>query len=527
MTTRNYTSLPTLTSLSAAITTTSATSCTVVSTTNFPSVPFTMGIDMGTTSEELVLVTAVVGTTLTITRGYDSTTAATHLISAPLQHAVGAIDYREANTHINDTGAGGAHGVTTGFVDTGSNQTIAGNKSFTGQTTLASALTGVRRVLSNVFSSTTGSGDAMTFLTLGSANLAMNITLEIGCIMSTTVITRTYDITMTSTIGTVSTWYVLLPVDSSTDQATSGWDFQVEINRTSSTSVSFRVHNQNSTANAAPGSTPAYVISVEIDSEITSFTSSTTTSNSAGATAITAIHPSNQLYSGPTHVGIGTQTPTAPLFVVGLAQATSMTAQAFLAGGLTGTSGQARLVGSNTSIGAPSSGAFNGNDIALDSAGMLWVCTTAGSPGTWTTFPRGRLTSSGRIVLATQTIASTTETMCTYTGVAALSATYISGRRYKVTWKGSFSDSVAGVVTVRIRDGGASAPTTASTLLDGSATPTAVTIGNATQLEGVFEWQPSAGVHELGMSFQSSVTGTLTVGNANFGIELIVEDIGV
>lgn len=61
--------------LSAAIATTGATSLTVASSKNFPInlVPFTVMID-----SEYLRVTAVSGTTFTVTRGYNSTTAATH-----------------------------------------------------------------------------------------------------------------------------------------------------------------------------------------------------------------------------------------------------------------------------------------------------------------------------------------------------------------------------------------------------------------------------------------------------------------
>src|SRR3990172_6270346 len=36
--------------------------------------------------------------------------------------------------------------------------------------------------------------------------------------------------------------------------------------------------------------------------------------------------------------------------------------------------------------GAPSSGTYNLGELYLDSAGVYWVCTVAGSPGTWEEF---------------------------------------------------------------------------------------------------------------------------------------------
>jgi hypothetical protein len=52
-------------------------------------------------------------------------------------------------------------------------------------------------------------------------------------------------------------------------------------------------------------------------------------------------------------------------------------------GGLTGAVTQTRLVGGNAS-GAPTTGTFVAGDIAADLTGKLWMCTTGGTPGTWT-----------------------------------------------------------------------------------------------------------------------------------------------
>jgi len=52
------------------------------------------------------------------------------------------------------------------------------------------------------------------------------------------------------------------------------------------------------------------------------------------------------------------------------------------AGGLTGATAGTRFVGGTTS-GAPVSGTFSVGDYVIDRTGRLWICTTAGSPGTW------------------------------------------------------------------------------------------------------------------------------------------------
>ena len=69
------------TTITAAISA-SDTSVTVASTDGFPAVPFAARIDAGTVTEEHVLVTARAGSTLTITRGQDGTSAQAHASGA-------------------------------------------------------------------------------------------------------------------------------------------------------------------------------------------------------------------------------------------------------------------------------------------------------------------------------------------------------------------------------------------------------------------------------------------------------------
>lgn len=58
------------------------------------------------------------------------------------------------------------------------------------------------------------------------------------------------------------------------------------------------------------------------------------------------------------------------------------TGGALVAGGLTGAVAASRWVGA-TASGAPLSGTFLVGDFVLDQTGTFWVCTVAGTPGTW------------------------------------------------------------------------------------------------------------------------------------------------
>ena len=72
----------------------------VASNSGFPSVPFTLIVDPDTSKEEVVTVTAASSTTLTVTRGEDSTQGVAHSAGAVVRHGVSGRDFREEQTHI-------------------------------------------------------------------------------------------------------------------------------------------------------------------------------------------------------------------------------------------------------------------------------------------------------------------------------------------------------------------------------------------------------------------------------------------
>lgn len=60
-----------------------------------------------------------------------------------------------------------------------------------------------------------------------------------------------------------------------------------------------------------------------------------------------------------------------------------LTAPDVAASGLTGATATSRYAGA-TASGAPASGTFAVGDFVVDQSGKIWVCTTGGTPGTWT-----------------------------------------------------------------------------------------------------------------------------------------------
>lgn len=68
--------------------------------------------------------------------------------------------------------------------------------------------------------------------------------------------------------------------------------------------------------------------------------------------------------------------------------------------GLTGATQASRYVGA-TASGAPATGTFLVGDYVIDRSGLMWICTVAGSPGTWVSSGGGG--GGGRTLISEQT----------------------------------------------------------------------------------------------------------------------------
>ena len=138
MTVRFYSSVAVQTTLTAGITS-GATSINVASTAGFPSsFPYTLALDYGIASEELVDVTAAAGLTLTVTRGVDGTSTQAHGSGATVKHVATGRDFADMRTHEEATVVHGATGAVVGTTNT---QTLT-NKTLTTPTINGGTLSG-------------------------------------------------------------------------------------------------------------------------------------------------------------------------------------------------------------------------------------------------------------------------------------------------------------------------------------------------------------------------------------------------
>lgn len=133
MATRYYSNVAPPTTLTAGINAITTT-ITIASAAGLPPFqPFTLAIDPETATMELVEVTAAAGTTLTVTRAIDGTSASSHSAGAVVRHDSSARDFAESRAHENADN--NVHGLAGGSVVVGTTttQTLT-NKTLTSPT---------------------------------------------------------------------------------------------------------------------------------------------------------------------------------------------------------------------------------------------------------------------------------------------------------------------------------------------------------------------------------------------------------
>lgn len=138
---RNYTSILDAKSLSVTMNS-SVTTMQLNNLTGIPAYPFTMVIEPDTANEEIVTVSALSsGTTVTVVRGQDGTTAVAHDSGAAVRHMITARDLQEPQDHIYDST--GIHGIgsSSSVVGTSDSQTLTNKTIDTASNTITGAVT--------------------------------------------------------------------------------------------------------------------------------------------------------------------------------------------------------------------------------------------------------------------------------------------------------------------------------------------------------------------------------------------------
>ncbi|HEY6018565.1 MAG TPA: hypothetical protein VIY48_01265 [Candidatus Paceibacterota bacterium] len=160
MTVRFYSSIAQQTTLTGTYSP-SATVIAVAATTGFPSsTPYTLALDYGTASEELVEVTNVAGLSLTVTRAIDGTSATTHNAGAIVRHVSSARDFADSRAHEN--ASQNVHGIAVGSSVVGTTDT----QTLTNKTLTSPVITGTVSLASPSITGTVTGGATYTGITM-------------------------------------------------------------------------------------------------------------------------------------------------------------------------------------------------------------------------------------------------------------------------------------------------------------------------------------------------------------------------
>jgi len=123
-------------SISSAATGDTTTSVSVVSVSGYPAAPFTLIFAPDTNKEEVVTCISVVGTTLQVIRGQDSTLAVSHTAGTSVRHGVSGRDFKEEQTHIAARGYDADSGILSNASQTHVHGLVSGDGSVVGSTQL-------------------------------------------------------------------------------------------------------------------------------------------------------------------------------------------------------------------------------------------------------------------------------------------------------------------------------------------------------------------------------------------------------
>ena len=144
--------------------TSSSTTITISDATNWPTGSFSLVIDPGLAGEEKLLITSRTATTLTVTtRGYDNTTASAHTTGAIIYPVPTAVDFDEANSHVNSSS--GVHGLTGSVVGDADTQTLTNKKLSDSTTTIVDVTDATKAIKFDIAGTTAITGTIATAFT--------------------------------------------------------------------------------------------------------------------------------------------------------------------------------------------------------------------------------------------------------------------------------------------------------------------------------------------------------------------------
>lgn len=343
--------------------------------------------------------------------------------------------------------------------------------------------TGTRSVVTGTRTTTTNASDTVDLGTFSSTGGALELRIHAHLAApsngTTASVTKVYEFAATALMGTVSTWYKVLPADASANAA-AGNDFALEVQRTAANTFQFRFRQKS----IGTGGAITFTVETLGDTAVT-FTPSTTVT--AAPTAVSTVHPSNPLVTAAGRVGFNDD---APARLISALAATSVTDG--IAVGGNGVSLSMLSVGvindpfTGVAVGDAVVQATGGGTLHIGGSGPTTLRMTSTDAKiydgtTALSIPRGLVACKYLNTASTTTTSTSGVTVTTpaggvtdmFTGATSttlsVTQTLVAGRRYLVEFVATPHSSVAGdVVGMLIQ------PTvTPTTLWQGTATANA------------------------------------------------------
>jgi hypothetical protein len=285
---RYYSSTAAKTTLSSSVDSSSA-SILLATASGLPSqYPFTLILDKDTANEEIVTVTGLVGSSYSVTRGVDGSTAKSHSVGATVEHGVSARDYAESRAHEVATNA---HGVTGDVVGTGGAQTLTGKTLTTA--TLGSILDAGGYKITNL-ATPTSSSDAVR-KDFADAQVSAAATSAASAALSassaaTSATSAANSVATIASLATAAATSATSAANSATAAATSATSAQTSATSADNSALAASTSATSAAASATQAATSA---ASALTSQTSAETSATSAASSATAAATSATSAAN------------------------------------------------------------------------------------------------------------------------------------------------------------------------------------------------------------------------------------------
>jgi len=408
-------------SISSAATGDTTTSVAVTSVSGFPIstpfVPFTLILDPDGSKEEVVTVTAAASTTLTITRGQDSTPAVAHAAGTSVRHGVSGRDFKEEQTHIAARGYDADTSILASAGQTHVHGLQSGDGSIVGSTqavTLTRKTLGTGTSISSTVDNSGGtiSGGVITTATV-TASTVRSSTLT-NDTLGSNLAAGGYKITglgTPTTTGDATTYeYVNSILGSATAASTSATSAATSATSAATSATSAATSATSSASSASAAATSA---SSALTSQTAAATSATSAAASATAAATSATSAATSASSALTSQTAAATSATSAATSATSAAASVSTIATYASNALTSANSAATSAASASA--STSAAATSAASAATSASSALTSQTAAATSAT-------SAATSASSALTSQTAAATSATSAATSASSALTS---------------------------------------------------------------------------------------------------------